>query len=336
MLDELREVAGDLVHERPRLAMVSTVTGALVTELTAAHWVDNARYPARFADAVRVLEDAGVSRFVELGPDAALTGLARASLADGDVLALGVLTPDQDEVGSVLLAAGLLHTDGLDLDVARLTAGRAAKRIALPPYAFHRTRYWPDEDTEALHAKSLTMSLPMPAQAPVLSTEDIPGFDPAALLAGLAGLPARQREKALVALVCEHAAAVLGYSDAAAIESDQQFLEVGFDSVAAVRLRTSLSEATGLRLPTTAIFDRRTPAALAAYLRTELERVGTEGPDPAAGGSCSSSRCTRDRYVTASRCSAPRPGSAPRSARPGTPARCRSRSGWPRDRPCHG
>lgn len=75
---------------------------------------------------------------------------------------------------------------------------------------------------------------------------------------------------------------ILGYTDMDAVEPDRQFLEVGFDSVAAVRLRNSLSEATGLKLPTTVIFERRTPAALAAHLHQELGRATVA--DPASDG----------------------------------------------------
>jgi acyl transferase domain-containing protein/thioesterase domain-containing protein len=290
ILDELGEVAEELSYDPPRLPMVSTVTGAPLTDepLTAAYWVDNCRQPVRLADGVRALEAAGVSRFVELGPDGALAELARAVVDGADtVLALGVLASDQNEVVSALRTAGRLHVDGLDLDTARLFVGQHVKRVPLPPYAFHRTRYWPAEDTEALHAKSLTM--PDAARpAPAAPVEDGPSRpDPDALRARLAGLPARRQEKVLLELVCGHAAAVLGYADTDAIEPDQQFLEVGFDSVAAVRLRTSLSEASGLSLPATAIFDYRTPAALAAFLLAELDRPGaTDGAsaDPASDG----------------------------------------------------
>ncbi|HEX6352600.1 type I polyketide synthase [Actinophytocola sp.] len=98
------------------------------------------------------------------------------------------------------------------------------------------------------------------------------GTDPADLRERLAGLPARSRERALTTLVLEHAAELLGYAGADAIDENRHFLESGFDSLTAVELRNSLNAATGLRLPATVVFDHQTPAGLAERLADELDR----------------------------------------------------------------
>ena len=55
-----------------------------------------------------------------------------------------------------------------------------------------------------------------------------------------------------------------GLRGEAKIDPDRAFKELGFTSMAAVRLRTRLSEATGLPLGTTVAFDYPTPTALGA------------------------------------------------------------------------
>ncbi|WP_143671574.1 type I polyketide synthase, partial [Streptomyces sp. wa1071] len=91
----------------------------------------------------------------------------------------------------------------------------------------------------------------------------------------LAGLSVSEREKALVDLVRTHVASVLGHSDHTAIDPDRAFQELGFDSLTAVELRNQLNTATGLRLPTTLIFDHPSPTALAAHLEVEVSGTAT-------------------------------------------------------------
>ncbi|MFB7790609.1 SDR family NAD(P)-dependent oxidoreductase [Streptomyces sp. NPDC056086] len=96
----------------------------------------------------------------------------------------------------------------------------------------------------------------------------------------LAGLGAEQRHEALVGLVRQETAGVLGHSGADAVPADRDFSRLGFDSLMAVELRTRLSAATGVRLPSTLVFDHPTPTAVARHLAGSL--AGGDRSDTAA------------------------------------------------------
>ncbi|WSE26425.1 SDR family NAD(P)-dependent oxidoreductase [Amycolatopsis rhabdoformis] len=148
ILEELEEIADELTYGEATVPVVSTVTGAPAgTELAdPGHWVANCRGTVRFADAVTA---SGATRFVELGTDGVLTAAAQVVAEEAEFVALS--RRNRDEVPAILLAAGQLHVSGAGLDVRRMvTGGRPA--VALPPYAFHRTRYWPSVDMEARRA----------------------------------------------------------------------------------------------------------------------------------------------------------------------------------------
>ncbi|MFJ3894659.1 type I polyketide synthase [Streptomyces sp. NPDC090083] len=87
-----------------------------------------------------------------------------------------------------------------------------------------------------------------------------------AVLREIAVLEPARRTTALRTLVGTHVASVLGHAEGEAISVESAFKELGFDSLTAVALRDRLHRATGLKLPTTVVFDHPSISALAAYL----------------------------------------------------------------------
>ncbi|WP_340563441.1 type I polyketide synthase [Streptomyces sp. GSL17-111] len=141
------------------------------------------------------------------------------------------------------LASGRPHLVAARLDLATLRA--RAGSVPVPPL---------------LHAL-----VPQPARRAVEAGEDAASFT-----SRLAGLDPAERRQALLDLVRGHAAAVLGHTSAEAVDPEQGFTDLGFSSLTAVEIRNRLNSATGLRLPTTLIFDHPNAARLTDHLLEHL------------------------------------------------------------------
>ncbi|WP_159391089.1 type I polyketide synthase, partial [Streptomyces viridochromogenes] len=142
-------------------------------------------------------------------------------------------------------------------------------------------------DLGALRASALDGSVPAPLRGLVpvrrRAAGSEAGQDGTALVRRLTALGSEEREKALVALVSEHAAQVLGHVSADRIDAVRSFRDLGFDSLMSVELRNRLGSATGLRLPATLLYDHPSARVLARHLEAEL--LGTEAasvPDAAS------------------------------------------------------
>jgi acyl transferase domain-containing protein/NADP-dependent 3-hydroxy acid dehydrogenase YdfG len=95
----------------------------------------------------------------------------------------------------------------------------------------------------------------------------------------MAGLPAGERERAVLELVHNTVATVLGHGTSTAVDLDRAFGELGLDSLTGVELRNRLNAATGLRLPATVAFDHASPGALARFLLGGLGSGSSVVPD---------------------------------------------------------
>ncbi|WP_067855068.1 type I polyketide synthase [Nocardia shimofusensis] len=158
---------GELRIEDGPVRFHSTVPGA-PAESTSDYWFRNMREPVLFDPAVRGMLAEGYRAFVEMSPHTALTvpleqSVGAAGVDPGEVCAVGSLRHDDGSPDRFLLSVAEAFVAGVDVDWRALFAGRDARPVALPSYAFEHERFWAVAER---HVRSAGLSS---AEHPLLS-----------------------------------------------------------------------------------------------------------------------------------------------------------------------
>ena len=132
--ERFRQVLAETRLGSPSVAVFSNTLAApypldpkAIAELLADHLVR----PVRFADELAAMHRDGARVFVEVGPRAVLTGLARQVLDERPHLAVATDGPGASGVVGLLRALAQLAANGVRLDLGPLFAGRAVRRLDL-------------------------------------------------------------------------------------------------------------------------------------------------------------------------------------------------------------
>ncbi|WP_411757378.1 type I polyketide synthase [Streptomyces venezuelae] len=179
MLDDFRQVVAGLEFAAPRIPVVSHLTGALVSDEmgSAEFWVRHVREAVRFLDGVRALEAAGVTTYLELGPDGVLSALAQDCLTRDGATLHPVLRADRPEESTLAAALAQAHLRGIAVDWTAYYEGTGARRVDLPTYPFNRQRYWLEAPAHALAGDVVSAGLGPTAHPLLGAAVDLPDTD---------------------------------------------------------------------------------------------------------------------------------------------------------------
>uniref|UniRef100_UPI00215DB6A3 acyl carrier protein n=1 Tax=Streptomyces phytophilus TaxID=722715 RepID=UPI00215DB6A3 len=219
---------------------------------------------------------AGVTTYLEAGPDTTLTTLTQQTLTTAEGSGTGTLAfcstlqPKAPEPHALTAALARLHTAGhLPHPAPHPPHGRP---IPLPTYPFQHRTYWLED---GMTVKETTPDPRSPQ--PERSQEDAAALASArrGLRSRLEGLTESEQNEALVQLIVAEAEAARReqapdelFEDE--LGEDSPFFELGFNSLSAVELRNRLVDATGLALDPMLLFDYPTPAYIAEHVLKQL------------------------------------------------------------------
>jgi acyl transferase domain-containing protein len=138
-------VAEGIDYQPPRIPIISNLDGRPATEAirTPAYWAQHIRRPVRFMDGIQQLRALGVTTFLEVGPTAALTGMAEACVGDqGGARFIGTARGNAGEPDSVCRAAAAAYCAGHELNWRAALGAPGPEHIDLPTYPFQHRHLW--------------------------------------------------------------------------------------------------------------------------------------------------------------------------------------------------
>jgi acyl transferase domain-containing protein/D-arabinose 1-dehydrogenase-like Zn-dependent alcohol dehydrogenase/acyl carrier protein len=149
MLDAFGAVCAEVKYEKPKLGLISNVSGKLAGEevCSATYWRDHVRKPVAFIAGVESLVAEGARLFLEIGPKPVLTGMARQFVEAQDAAWFASLPDPRQKLAdweSVLATAGALYVRGAAIDFGSFDREYGLRKVELPTYRFQRQRYWPE------------------------------------------------------------------------------------------------------------------------------------------------------------------------------------------------
>jgi acyl transferase domain-containing protein/acyl carrier protein len=156
VFEEFRAVLADISFHEPRLTLISNLTGKVARYGQISdpeYWVRHIGEAVNFAAGMAALQRRGKHVFVEIGPSAALSGLAKKCVTADEHRWLTSVHSKDPEGATIRKSLAQLYTAGLPVDWAGFH-GTPATALTLPLYAFDRKRFWLPEGKGALVARS--------------------------------------------------------------------------------------------------------------------------------------------------------------------------------------
>jgi len=265
ILDPFEEILKKIEMRSPKIPFISNVSGKEIGPVEATstgYWVRHLRNTVRFSECLEELFKTQNRIFLEIGPGNTLATLAKqhpSSLENHRALS-SIRHPNENisDRAFILRSVGQLWLYGKNVDWPKLYNGECRKRIPLPTYPFERERYWIDAAANK-HGIGAGMINMAEESGETTSTEELRKENN---LESEQDSALNDVEKAVLNIWKK----LLGYKQ---IDVNDNYFELGGDSLMAVRMFTQIEKIFGKRLPLATLYETPTIRKLAGIISEE-------------------------------------------------------------------
>ncbi|MCH8559030.1 MAG: acyltransferase domain-containing protein, partial [Balneolia bacterium] len=266
VLETYRAFASECSFSAPAIPLLSTVTADWISagEISSPdYWASNIRQPVNFAGAAEKLFEHPEWVLMEIGPGNTLSTLVRQhpDAPEQQIAVPSMRHPkqQQNDQSFALAALGRLWSCGYKVDWKRLYKENPVYRVSLPTYAFQRIRCWLDPETSVNGVLSH-------AEGAENGQAEMDAF----------GTPSQKKTltEELTGIWEEY----LGVEN---IKPDDNFFDLGGNSLVAVQLFDEIKRKLGVRLPLSTLFSAPTISEIAKVIEPMLPEPESRA-EPAA------------------------------------------------------
>lgn len=226
IINDFRAVVEEVTLSNPRIPVISTVTGEILTDEQAQdpfYWANHLRNTVQFLKAVEQTLTFNSTVFIEVGPGIVTSTLiTQIAGTNSSIKVLPSLADKENDYISVLGTLGQLWAIGFKPDWDSFYADQQRSLLPLPTYQFDRKRYW-------LDIKQLNKTIAIENTIPQ-ETEH----------SALINMLTTKKENLNLKIrqVLEEASGI----EMENVSSDRNFLEIGLDSLLLTQIAISLKK----------------------------------------------------------------------------------------------
>ncbi|WP_316836959.1 polyketide synthase [Pedobacter nutrimenti] len=227
IVEDFRRVVAEIPLSKPRIPIVSTVTGKLLTDEQAQdanYWANHLRNTVQFSKAIETILTFDSPLFLEAGPGTTMTTLIKqiAGKRSASLTVLPSLSGKDQDYPSLLNTLGQLWNCGLNPNWDNYYADQKRVILNLPTYQFDRKRYW--LDIKQIHTTPSVNTTLIPQEKPIETINSL--------------TMRHENLKLKIRQVLEDASGI----EMENIGSDRNFLEIGLDSLLLTQVAISLKK----------------------------------------------------------------------------------------------
>ncbi len=258
----------------PKLPIISTVTGALLSDTDATdpmYWTNHLRATVRFSDAMDTVSQIDKDAvLLEIGPGQALTTLALQKKLSA-VSSLSIPKTNEGSYHTVLTALGQLWLKGIEPDWKAFYREQSRQKVLLPSYVYDKKPCWIDPP---IHTPYYNTSTPINSTIETILNQDSPKETE------------NNQSNAFMRkdIILQKISDIIAKTSGIEIESsdtDYSFLELGLDSLALTQMATTCKKDFEIPVTFRLLSDElNTPELLASYLDQNLPKDSFM-PEPA-------------------------------------------------------